>query len=52
MNLICLGGRVTGFMAAEEFVLSFLRASFTGEERHMRRLRKVQALELRSTDNK
>jgi len=45
MNLICLGGRVTGFMAAQEFILSFLNAKFTGEERHKRRLQKVQALE-------
>lgn len=45
MNLICLGGRVTGFMTAEEFVTSFLNAQFTGEARHMRRLEKVQALE-------
>lgn len=45
MNLICLGGRVTGFMAAEEFVTSFLNAKFSGEERHRRRLEKIQALE-------
>ncbi len=45
MNIICLGGRVTGFMAAEELILSFLGANFTGEERHKRRLQKVQALE-------
>ena len=45
MNLICLGGRVTGFMAAQEFILSFLNAKFTGEERHKRRLQKVQSLE-------
>ena len=45
MNLICLGGRVTGFMAAEEFIHSFLNANFTGEERHKRRLQKVQSLE-------
>ena len=45
MNLICLGGRVTGFMAAEELILSFLQAKFTGAERHKRRLQKVQSLE-------
>jgi len=45
MNLICLGGRVTGFMEAEELILSFLDAKFTGEERHKRRLQKVQSLE-------
>jgi ribose 5-phosphate isomerase B len=45
LNLLCLGGRVTGNMAALEFVESFLNARFTGEERHMRRLGKVKALE-------
>ena len=52
MNLICLGGRVTGFMAAEEFILSFLNAKFSGEERHMRRLQKVQSLEHATTESK
>ena len=45
MNLICLGGRVTGFMAAEELIVSFLKANFSGAERHVRRLKKVQSLE-------
>ncbi|MDB5143478.1 MAG: Ribose-5-phosphate isomerase, partial [Mucilaginibacter sp.] len=39
------GGRVTGFMAAEEYVQAFLNASFSGLERHMRRLQKVHLLE-------
>jgi ribose 5-phosphate isomerase B len=46
MNLICLGGRVTGFMAAQEFVTAFLNAKFIGGERHKRRLQKVEALEI------
>lgn len=45
MNLICLGGRVTGYASAEEFVLAFLNAKFIGAERHLRRLRKIQNLE-------
>ena len=45
MNMICLGGRVTGNMAAEELVTAFLTATFTGEERHLRRLKKVTDLE-------
>ncbi|MCF2505010.1 RpiB/LacA/LacB family sugar-phosphate isomerase [Dyadobacter sp. CY107] len=45
LNLLCLGGRVTGNMAAQELAESFLNARFTGEERHMRRLGKVKALE-------
>lgn len=45
MNMICLGGRVTGFMAAEELITSFLNAKFIGAERHKRRLKKIEALE-------
>ena len=45
MNLICLGGRVTGYASAEEMVLAFLNAEFIGAERHIRRLRKIQKLE-------
>lgn len=45
MNLICLGGRVTGYASAEELVLAFLNARFIGAERHVRRLRKIQKLE-------
>ncbi len=44
MNLICLGGRITGNASAEEFVLAFLNAKFIGAERHLRRLKKVQDL--------
>ena len=52
MNVLCLGGRVTGFMAAEEFIQSFLNAKFTGEERHKRRLQKVASLEQSITGKK
>ena len=45
MNLICLGGRVTGYASAEEVVLVFLKASFIGAERHLRRLKKIEYLE-------
>ena len=45
MNLICLGGRITGYASAEELVLTFLNAQFIGAERHIRRLRKIQDLE-------
>ena len=45
LNMLCLGGRVTGTMAAQELVTAFLTAKFTGEERHMRRLGKVRKLE-------
>ncbi|WP_291939045.1 RpiB/LacA/LacB family sugar-phosphate isomerase [Chryseobacterium sp.] len=45
MNLICLGGRVTGYAIAEELVLAFLNAKFIGAERHLRRLEKIRNLE-------
>lgn len=45
MNLLCLGGRVTGFASAEELVSAFLEAKFSGLERHKRRIAKVTALE-------
>lgn len=48
MNMICLGGRVTGTSAAEEIVLAFLRASFKSEEKYTRRLNKVKAEENRN----
>lgn len=45
MNMICLGGRVTGYASAEELVMVFLNAEFTGAERHLRRLAMIQDLE-------
>jgi len=45
LNMLCLGGRVTGYMAAQELIVAFLNARFTEAERHVRRLRKVQELE-------
>lgn len=45
MNLICLGGRITGTSNALEIVETFLNARFTGAERHQRRLQKVLDLE-------
>ena len=45
MNIICMGGRVVGPAVALDLVDTFLAATFTGAERHVRRLRKVAALE-------
>jgi ribose 5-phosphate isomerase B len=45
MNLLVLGSRVIGSALAEDLVAAFLKATFTGEERHVRRLKKVRALE-------
>ena len=44
-NVLCLGARVTGVELALEIVRAFVGAKFTGEERHRRRLAKVEAME-------
>jgi len=45
MNVICLGGRITGIALAWELVQAFLNAHFKEDERFKRRLLKVAALE-------
>jgi ribose 5-phosphate isomerase B len=45
MNVLCLGARVVGPALAEELVTAFLRARFSGAERHVRRLAKVSGFE-------
>ncbi len=46
MNIMCLGGRVTGYALAMDLVRGFLGARFKGEEpRFVRRLDKVALLE-------
>jgi ribose 5-phosphate isomerase B len=47
MNIICLGGLVVGHALAWELIETFLGASFSGVERHARRLAKVADLERR-----
>ena len=47
MNVLFLGGRIIGPALALELVRAFVAARFTGEERHVRRLAKVKALETR-----
>jgi RpiB/LacA/LacB family sugar-phosphate isomerase len=47
MNVLVLGARVIGEALAREIVDAYLKATFTGEERHRRRLEKVRALEVR-----
>lgn len=46
MNMICLGGRVTGIMSARELIMEFLQAEFTHADRHLRRLKKVEDIGL------
>lgn len=45
MNILCLGGRVTGSALAMEIVEAFLEAEFSGEGRFQRRLDKVIRIE-------
>ena len=45
VNVLTMGARVLGVEPAKEIVLAFLGASFSGEERHRRRLSKVLDLE-------
>lgn len=47
MNVLVLGARVIGIALAKELVDNYLRAAFTNEERHARRLRKVLSIEER-----
>ena len=45
MNVMCLGGRVTGSALAWELVQTFMNADFKANVRFTRRLAKVEALE-------
>src|SRR2546430_16797883 len=45
INVLVLGSRVVGIMLAHDLVKAFLGAKFTNEERHVRRLSKVKAIE-------
>ena len=45
MNVLALGARIIGPELVPELVAAFLRAQFTHEARHVRRLAKVAALE-------
>ena len=45
MNVLCLGARIIGTELAKELVRAFLAARFSSEERHHRRVGKIQALE-------
>ena len=45
MNVLCLGGRVMGIEVAWDHAQTFLSATFSGGERHRRRLSKVARIE-------
>ena len=48
LNVLSLGARVVGLELAQQLTTEFLGARFTGEERHVRRLAKVNAIEQQS----
>lgn len=45
VNVLCLGSRVVGTSLAQDLIQTFLGAKFSREDRHMRRLEKIRALE-------
>jgi RpiB/LacA/LacB family sugar-phosphate isomerase len=45
MNVLVLGSRIIGVKLAEDLVKAYLAAKFTNEDRHIRRLAKLKALE-------
>ncbi len=47
MNVLVLGSRITGIEVARELVSAYVKARFSNEERHVRRLMKVNAIEAR-----
>jgi RpiB/LacA/LacB family sugar-phosphate isomerase len=47
MNVLVLGSRIIGEKLAEDLVKNYVSAKFTNEERHVRRLAKVHAIEMR-----
>jgi len=47
MNVLCLGARIVGPELMREIVEAFISARFSGEDRHVRRLSKTKAIELK-----
>ncbi len=45
VNVLCLGSRVIGEALAEDLIETFIDATFSREDRHVRRLDKIRALE-------
>lgn len=44
-NVMCLGARIVGASLAAELVRAFLNAKFSGAERHVRRVKKINDIE-------
>src|SRR6185503_11108450 len=47
INMLVIGARVVGVELARDLCTIFLNARYTGEDRHQRRLAKIQAIEQR-----
>ncbi|MDR6781812.1 ribose 5-phosphate isomerase B [Pedobacter africanus] len=45
VNILCMGERVIGIALAIDIAFAFLKAAFTHEERHVKRLAKITAIE-------
>ncbi|SMD12737.1 ribose 5-phosphate isomerase B [Pedobacter nyackensis] len=45
VNILCMGQRVVGIELAKDIAFAFLNASFSREERHLKRLVKITAIE-------
>ena len=50
IQVLSLGARVIGPAMAESVVAAFLQATFSGDERHVRRLKKIAAIEARQRE--
>jgi ribose 5-phosphate isomerase B len=48
MNILCMGGRTVGPCVAWDLARTFLEATYSSDERHLRRLGKVAAVEATS----
>jgi len=48
MNVLCLGGRIIGTAVVPGIVTAFIQAEFQREDRFLRRLHKIEALESES----
>jgi len=49
MNVLCIGGRIIGSELAFEIIDAFLKAEYTPQERHARRLDKILQIEKTGT---
>jgi ribose 5-phosphate isomerase B len=49
LNVLCLGARVVGPALARTLVETFLAATFNAEERHLRRVAMIEAIESKFT---